>query len=86
MKAEKTEELSVITFRNGKAKKIATTVCSLELVLRDGTCPEISGPIHQRTPVDVGKIKPCWKNLPLADSLLTKNEKMTIYLLIGSDY
>ena len=93
LKTEKTEELSVITFGSGKAKKISTTVCSLEIVLKDGTTkkifvnvvPEISGPIH-RTSIDVGKLKSSWKDLELADTWPTKNEQMTIHLLIGSDY
>ena len=87
------EIILVVMFGSTKPKQIESHLVEIELPLKDGTSfnltanmiPDITGFIH-RSPVHLGKTALLWKDLPLADSILSEKEISTIELLIGSDY
>lgn len=95
-KAEKSEEIKVVTFGNSKPKVVKTYSTTLSLKLNNGEfmnisaniVPVISGDL-QRKKIDMSSadnLKHLLKSLDLADSIPKEYETTSVDLLIGNDY
>ena len=96
LKGDSEQEIQLMTFGSENTKTIKTKTTKIQLKLKNGKfmtitaniVPNITGTITRKIArfTSPKKFTDLTRNLAMADSIPTKNESITLELLIGNDY